>query len=336
MYDGVPEDYNDHLQSVGKEILNGSLDKVGAVIRLVRLGWNHEEAHAAVVEIVEQVETTKKLLRDAARVLDDSPSGQARASGRLREAGFSGNDADQIVAQIKIRRDQSAGQSAELIAGIRQSKLNRAQAVEQLVVRGMDPLNANIKVDVATDSASHWASEWFILTLAISIAAMVNVVAICSFMLNEVLDWLGFVLIAFVGVTMLALYWSWKNHRFWQDWTLLHQSQRDCPRSCNPIVMLAQGKGRRAAIMTSMEWGMSRHAASELVRVHGDFNVGIYNSWIIVGVSILLISLASSIYCVIHEPQHLVLITILETVMSTISAFMICKGIQGRRNFAKQ
>jgi len=336
MYDGVPEDYSEHLQIVGQELMSGSLDKVGAVIRLVRLGWSHEEAHAAVGEISEQVETTKKLIRDAARVLDDSPSGQARASGRLREAGFSGSDASQIVVHLNEHRHQNAGRHRDMVMAIRQGKLNRQQAVEKLLAYGLDPLNANTKVDVATDSSTHWASEWFTLTLAIAVAALINVVAICVYMVNDVVDWLGLVLIGFVAFTMLALFWAWRNHRFWQDWTLLYQSQRECPRSCNPIVMLAEGKGRRAAIMTSMEWGMSRHAASELVRVHGDFNVGIYRSWIVMGTAILLISLASSIYCVTQEPEHLVLISILEIVMSAMSAFMIAKGIQGRHLFRKQ
>src|SRR5262245_53742717 len=97
MHDDLPEEYSAHLHEVGQGLMNGTLDKAGAVIRLVRRGWDHEEAHAAVAEVAEQIETTKKLLRDAARVLDDSPLGQARAAAKLKEMGLSETEAQQLV-----------------------------------------------------------------------------------------------------------------------------------------------------------------------------------------------------------------------------------------------
>jgi hypothetical protein len=336
MYDSAPEEYSDHLQSVGREMLNGSLDKVGAVIRLVRLGWSHEEAHAAVSEIAEQVDTTNKLIRDAARVLDDSPSGQARASGRLREAGFTGEYADQLVQNWQEHRHQSADHQRDMIIAIRHGRLQRNQAVEHLTSQGLDAMHANIKVDIATDSSTHWANEWFKLTIIVALAAVINCVAIGLSLMNNVFDLIGIALVALLACTCVAFYYTWQNQRFWQDWTLLHQAQRDCPRSCSPIVMMAESKGRRAAIMTSMEWGLSRLAASEMVREQGNQHADIYKSWIYMGIAILTVSLVGSIFVAIYEPEHLVLITILETVMSIMSGFMIYKGLIGRAAFRKQ
>ncbi|HMP18175.1 MAG TPA: hypothetical protein PKD72_14215, partial [Gemmatales bacterium] len=264
MYDSAPEEYSQHLQIVGQEMLNGSLDKVGAVIRLVRLGWSHEEAHAAVNEIAEQVETTNKLIRDAARVLDDSPSGKARASARLREAGFSGNHAEQLVQHLTEHRQQSASRQRDMIQAIRRGKISRAEALEQLVSQGMDPIYANLKIDMATDSCTYWSAQWYKLTLVVAICAGMSVLAIASFLTQEIFDWIGLLLLALLACSSIVLYWAWQNHRFWQDWTLLHQSQRDCPRSCSPFVMLAENKGRQATVMTATEWGLPRMAATEL------------------------------------------------------------------------
>lgn len=335
MYDGLPEDYSEHLENVGQELMNGSLDKVGAVIRLVRMGWNHEEAHAAVTEIVEQVETTKKLLRDAARVLDDSPSGQARASARLREAGFSSNDASYLVNHLNQQRHVAVGRVRDVLRAIRQGKLGRLQAVEQLTGRGMENNLASTIIDVYTDSATHWSGEWFGLSIALTVGAILTTIGVSTIMFHELFSLLGLVLVVFLVIPLAVLGWSWKNWRFWSDWSMMHQSQRECPRSCSPMVMLSEGKGRSATTLTAMEWGLSRDSATELVRRRGDLNKRAYTWITMTGIAFVVLALSSSIYSLLAVPGQILSIAMIDSVMAAVGGVLLYRGIKGWRCFAK-
>ena len=335
MYDGLPEDYSEHLQDVGQGLMNGSLDKVGAVIRLVRQGWNHEEAHAAVTEMLEQVETTKKLLRDAARVLDDSPSGQARANARLREAGFSTSDASQLVHQFTHQRHAALGRVRDVLRGIRLGKLRRGQALEQLTDRGMDNALATTIIDVYSDSAMFWAKEWFTLSLALTAGALLTAILILVMMFSELNSWLGVALGIFLIIPLMVLGWSWKNWCFWRDWTQQHQAERECPRSCSPMVMLMAGKGRCATIMTAMEWGLPRDTAHELVRRRSRLNVRAY-TWIgMTGIAFVALSVGSTIFGLMNEPGNILSIISIDAVMASVGAFLAYRGIQGWRTFTR-
>lgn len=335
MYDGLPEGYSEHLQTVGQELMNGSLDKAGAVIRLVRQGWNHEEAHAAVSEMVEQVETTKKLIRDAARVLDDSPSGQARASARLREAGFSTTDASQLVEQLNQQRHVAVGRVRDVLRGIRAGKLGRQQALDQLSTRGMDSSLASTIIDVFTDSATFWSGEWLTLSTALGVGALFTTAAVSILLFAELIGWLGLVLILFIAIPVVILGWSWKNWKFWREWSLIHQSQRECPRSCSPMVMLMDGKGRSCATLTAMEWGLSRDSATEIVRRRAELNVRAFFWITLTGVAFVALSLVSSIYSLIREPGQFLSIVLIDCVMACVGGFLLFRGIKGWRCFSR-
>lgn len=335
MYDGLPEDYSEQLQDVGQELMNGSLDKIGAVIRLVRLGWAHEEADAAVSEMVEQVETTKKLLRDAARVLDDSPSGQARASARLREAGFSTLDASYMVQQLNQQRHVAVSRVRDVLRNIRLGKVGRDEAVEQLSSRGMDGLLAGTLVDVFTDSATYWSKVWLQLSVILSTGALLTTLAVGVMMSSQLFSWLGMALVLFLSIPVVVTSWSWKNWRFWDNWSSQHQAQRECPRSCSPMVMLSNGKGRGATILTSMEWGLSKDSATELVRRRCELNIKAY-AWITgIGLSFLLIALASTVYTVLNEPGSLLTIAVIDGIMAAVGVLLMYRGIKGWRCFTK-
>ncbi|HQR05817.1 MAG TPA: hypothetical protein PLN21_03290 [Gemmatales bacterium] len=336
MYDGLPENYSDHLQDVGQELMNGSLDKVGAVIRLVRFGWNHEEAHAAVTEMLEQVETTKKLLRDAQRVLDDSPSGQARASARLREAGFSTNEASNFVQQLNQQRHVAVGRVRDVLRGIRTGKLGRQNAVEQLSSRGMDEYFASTIVDIFTDSATYWSIEWMILSVALCAGALLTTAAVATFSFNELYGWLGVVLGFFITIPILVTSWSWKNWKFWGDWTLINQSQRECPRSCSPMVMLMEGKGRASTTMTSMEWGLSRETATEIVRRRADLNVRAYLWITLMGVAFVTLALGSSIFGLMKDPGQVLSILVIDCIMACVGGVLIYRGMKGWICFSRK
>lgn len=335
MYDGMPEEQSAQLQLVGEELMNGSLDKVSAVIRLVRLGWSHEEADATVADLVEQVETTKKLLRDASRVLDDSPSGQARASARLREAGFSTDDATHLVHQMNHQRHVAVGRVRDVLQAIRQGKLGRLKAVEQLSDRGMEQNLASTIVDVYTDSANHWSSEWLRLSIVLSLGAILTATGVSAMLFHELNSLLGLVLIFFLAIPLFVLGWSWKNWRFWSDWTMIHQSQRECPRSCSPMIMLSEGKGRRSTTLTAMEWGLSRDAATELVRRRCDLNVRAYVWITFTGLAFAVLSLSSSLYSIVQEPGQFLSIAMIDSVMAAVGGVLLYRGIQGWRCFAK-
>ena len=336
MYDGLPEDYSAHLQDVGQELMNGSLDKVGAVIRLVRYGWNHEEAHAAVTEMLEQVETTKKLLRDARRVLDDSPSGQARASARLREAGFSTNEASNFVQQLNQQRNVAVGRVRDVLRGIRTGKLGRQNAVEQLTSRGMDEYFAATLVDVFSDSATYWSVEWLILSVALCAGAVLTTTAVVMFMFNELYGWLGVVLGFSLAIPVLVTSWSWKNWKFWGDWTLINQAQRECPRSCSPLVMLMEGKGRSSTTLTSMEWGLSRESATEIVRRRADMNVRAYLWITVMGFTFVTLALGSSIFGLMKDPGQVLSILVIDCIMAGVGGVLIYRGIKGWRCFSRK
>lgn len=335
MYDGLPEDYSEQLQDVGQGLMNGSLDKVGAVIRLVRQGWNHEEAHAAVSEMVEQVETTKKLLRDAARVLDDSPSGQARANARLREAGFSTNDALQLVHQFSQQRQVALGRVRDVLRGIRQGRLGRNQALDQLSGRGLENSLASTIIDVFSDSATFWAKEWFTLSIALCSGALLTAVIVAVSMYAELSGWLGMALGVFVAIPLVVLGWSWKNWKFWKDWTTLHQLERECPRSCSPMVMLMAGRGRSSTVMTAMEWGLSRDTATELVRRRANLNVRAY-FWVgMMGLAFVVLSVGSTIFGLINQPGQLFPLVLIDGVMALVGCFLAYRGYQGWRCFTR-
>ncbi|MFO0815125.1 MAG: hypothetical protein U0796_18080 [Gemmatales bacterium] len=336
MYDGLPDDYNEQLQLVGQELMNGSLDKVGAVIRLVRAGWAHEEADAVVAEIVEQVETTRKLLRDAARVLDDSPSGQARASARLREAGMSAFDADQLVQQLNQQRHVAVGRVRDVLRAIRQGKLGRLQAAEQLTHRGMESHLSSTIIDVYTDSATHWSLEWLRLSIVLTVGAILTSTAVGYFLWSEMASWLGVAVAVFLAIPIVVLGWSISNFRFWRDWSMIHEGQRECPRNCSPMVMLSQGKGRHSTILTAMEWGLGRETATELVRRRADLNVKVYMWITLSGALFITLALSSAILSLFKVPGEFLSMGIVDSIMAAVGGILAYRGIAGWQCFAKK
>lgn len=336
MYEGLPDDYNEQLQLVGQELMNGSLDKVGAVIRLVRAGWAHEEADAVVTEIVEQVETTRKLLRDAARVLDDSPSGQARASARLREMGMSSDDAEQLVHQLNQQRHVAVGRVRDVLRAIRQGHLGRFQAAEQLTQRGMEPHLASTIIDVYTDSAAHWSTEWLRIACILSMGAVLTSAAVGYFLWSEMASWLGAAVAVFLAIPIMVLGWSIRNYRFWRDWTMIHEAQRECPRNCSPMIMLQQGRGRQSTVLTAMEWGLSRDTAIELVRRRADLNVKVY-AWVAIsGTLFIVVSLSSAILSLFKAPGEFLSMGIVDSIMAAVGGILCYRGFAGWRCFAKK
>jgi len=335
MFDDLPEQYHTHLQEVGQELMNGTLDKAGAVIRLVRHGWDHEEAHAAVAEVAEQIETTKKLLRDAARVLDDSPIGQARAAAKLQEMGLSEPDSRRLVRHCLEQRQVAAGRLRDVLHRIRRGRLSRTPAVEQLTERGMEPVMASTLVDVFTDTAYHWGHEWLALSTALTAGALATAGVIAGFVPHELLGWLGAALALFVTLPLFVLAWSWRNWRFWRNWTVANLAARECPRSCSPLVMLAQGRGRTAAIVTLTEWGLSREAATELVHRRASLNRKAY-LWIgLIGILFAAVALGTSLFTVLANNGQFLPVTLIGGIMSAVGGALLYRALRGWRRFSK-
>jgi hypothetical protein len=335
MFDDWPDEYTNHLQEIGQALMNGTLDKAGAVLQLVRRGWDHEEAHAAVTEVAEQIETNKKLLRDAARVLDDSPLGQARCAARLQEMGLSEHDSQLLVEHCLKQRHQTAGRLRDVLRRIRHGRLGRTLAVEQLTDRGMESILASTLVDVYTDSAYLWAREWLTLSRILTAGALLTTGVIALCVPRDLMGWLGASLTLFLVLPLVVLIWSWKNWHFWRRWTLANQTARECPRSCSPVVMLAQGRGRSAATITLTEWGLPRDTATELVNRRARLHRRSYLWIILIGLLFVAIALGTSIITVINEPNRLAPIALIGATMSAVGGALLYRGLRGWRRFAR-
>jgi hypothetical protein len=336
MSEGYPLDYSEHLQEVGHGLLNGTLDRAGAVSKLIRKGWDKEEASAAVAEVAEQVETTKKLLRDAARVLDDTPQGEVRAAARLEEAGFSGNDAKSLVDFFNQQRHQSQGRIRTVVLGLRQRQLSRPNAVRDLAQPGgMDETKAGLFVDILTDTAYYWSRERLILWAALLAGSVASFVVVALFLWHDLLGWLGVALGAFVTIPAVMFGFSLRSFRYWQLWTAVNDGTRLCPKNCSPMIMLSQGKGLQSTVLTCTEWGMAREEAWEIIRQRRLTNLRDHFWLIALGMLLSVVAAGVTLTTVWMDPQELLPIGLLGGAMIAAAGVFLWRGWRGWRRFAR-
>lgn len=336
MSEDFPLDYSKHLQEVGHGLFNGTLDRPGAVSKLVRKGWDREEAAAAVAEVAEQVETTKKLLRDAARVLDDTPLGHARAVARVEEAGLSESDAKSVVDHFTQQRHQSRGRMPFIVQGLRYRHLSRSDAIRALTQpSGMDEIKAGMIVDLLTDTAVYWSREGLILWAALSAGSMAIFAVIASFLWNDLFGWLGIAGGLFVIVPTLMFIRSWRISRYWREWMARNEGTRQCPRNCTPMNMLAQGKGLHATVLTCTEWGISREEAWEWVSRRRRSNLRDHLWIVVLGLLLLLVALGTVIATIIIDARAALPIGLLGGALTSSAAIFIWRGMSGWQRFAR-
>jgi hypothetical protein len=132
-----------------------------------------------------------------------------------------------------------------------------------------------------------------------------------------------------------VLNWAWKHWTFWRDWSHDYHGERECPRSCSPMIMLKDGKGQSATILTAMEWGLSRETATERIRERCATNRKAYLWVILTGSAFVALSLGSSIYSLIREPSQFLSLALIDLIMCSVGGFLIYRGIKGYRCFKK-
>jgi hypothetical protein len=336
MSDDFPLDYDKLLQEVGHGLFHGTLDRPGAISKLVRHGWDREEATAVVAEVAEQVETTKKLLRDAARVLDDTPLGQARAVARVQEAGLSQSDAKSIVDQFNQQRHRSRGRLPFIVQGLHHRHLTRSDAVRALTQpSGMDEIKAGMIVDLLTDSAAYWSREGLVLWTALSAGSMAIFAVIASFLWNDLFGWLGVAAGLFVLVPTLMSIRSWRIWRYWNEWMVRNDGTRQCPRNCTPMNMLAQGKGMHATVLTCAEWGISREEAWEWVGQRRRSNLRDHLWIVMLGLLLSFVAAGTVISTLIIDMRAALPITLLAGAIGATAGIFIWRGMLGWRRFSK-
>ncbi len=336
MSEGFPLDHSQHLQEVGQALLDGTLDRAGAVSRLIRKGWDQDEATAAVTEIVEQVDTFKKLRRDAARMLDDSPMGEIRASVRLQEAGFSEEAAKTWIDQANQQRHLSQGRFRQVVQGLRHQEMSRTRAVTELTEHGvMDDAKAATFVDVITDTAHYCSKERLIIWSALSAGTLAMGACIVAFLFRDLWGVLGVLTALFVVIPLIMVAKAWRVRNYWDRWMMNNDHTRSCPRNCSPMIMLTQGKGIQSTILTCTEWGFSHEEAAQIVKHRCKQNLRWHLFITAMGVGMIAVAVTAVIVVALLDPHDWLAMSLIGLSQIAAGSIFIWRGIRGIRRFSK-